>query len=274
MAVDHYENFPVASVLLPAAIRADVVNLYRFARSADDIADEGDATSRERLVALSRYRQALHSIGEDPRLDSVGDEDLDRIFVPLARTIATHRLPLTPFADLLSAFEQDVSVKRYQTEQSLLDYCRRSANPVGRLMLALFKQTDVESLKQSDAICTSLQRINFLQDVAIDFSKDRIYLPKQATEAHGVTLSHFSEQRCDAAWQQLMQEQVQTCRELMRQGAPLGRRLRGRLAWEMRLIIEGGLRVLEKIEAVNFDVFRHRPTLNRADWARLIWRSI
>lgn len=274
MAVNHYENFPVASVLLPASIRTDVVNLYRFARTADDIADEGDAPARERLVALSRYRQALHAIGENPHLTSVDDPALDPIFVPLAKTIVRHRLPLTPFANLLSAFEQDITVKHYHTEQSLNDYCRRSANPVGRLMLALFKKTDGDSLNQSDAICTALQRINFLQDVAIDFAKGRIYLPKQSIEASGVTLSHFVEQRCDTAWQDLMQEQVAICRHLMQEGAPLGRRLRGRVAWEIRLIIQGGLRILEKMEVVNFDVFRQRPTLTRADWARLFWRAI
>lgn len=274
MAVNHYENFPVASVLLPASIRTDVVNLYRFARSADDIADEGDAPASERLQALNQYRQALHTIGENPRLKSVGDANLDPIFVPLAATISRHNLPLTPFSDLLSAFEQDITVKRYQTEQSLTDYCKRSANPVGRLMLILFQKNDALSRDQSDAICTALQRINFLQDIAIDFDKERIYLPKQSIEISGVTLEHFAQQRCDSAWQTLMQGQVQICRDLMQQGAPLGRRLKGRAAWEMRLIIQGGLRILEKIEAVNFDVFRHRPTLNKTDWARLIWRSI
>lgn len=273
MAVNHYENFPVASILLPASIRSDVVNLYRFARTADDIADEGDATPRERLAALGQYRQALHAIGENPHLTHVGNDHLNPIFVPLAKTITEHRMSLAPFSDLLSAFEQDITVKRYQTEQTLLDYCRRSANPVGRLMLVLFEQTDADSFHQSDAICTALQRINFLQDVAIDFAKERVYLPEQTIEAHGVTQAHFSEQRCDTAWQALMQEQVALCRDLMLQGAPLGRRLRGRVAFEMRLIIQGGLRILEKIEAVNFDVFHHRPTLNNADWARLLWRS-
>ncbi len=274
MAVNHYENFPVASVLLPASIRTDVVNLYRFARSADDIADEGDSLPSERLRSLTQYRQALHTIGENPHLKSVGDTKLDPIFVPLAATIIKHSLPLTPFSDLLSAFEQDITTKRYQTEQSLNDYCRRSANPVGRLMLILFQKNDALSHDQSDAICTALQRINFLQDIAIDFKKERIYLSKQSIEANGVTLAHFAQQRCDSAWRRLMQDQVQICRDLMQQGAPLGRRLRGRAAWEMRLIIQGGLRILEKIEAVDFDVFRHRPTLNKADWARLIWRSI
>ncbi len=274
MSVNHYENFPIASVLLPASIRTDVVSLYRFARSADDIADEGDAPASERLKALSRYRQALHTIGENPRLKSVGDASLDPIFVPLAATIIKHSLPLTPFSDLLSAFEQDITVKRYQTEQSLNDYCRRSANPVGRLMLILFQKNDAISHGQSDAICTALQRINFLQDIAIDFDKGRIYLPRHSIEASGVTLSNFAQQRCDNAWRSLMQGQIQICRDLMQQGAPLGRRLRGRAALEMRLIIEGGLRILEKIEIVDFDVFRYRPTLNKADWARLIWRSI
>jgi squalene synthase HpnC len=271
MPVDHYENFPVASVLLPAAVRRDVVHLYRFARAADDIADEGAATPAERLQSLSQFRQAIHAIGENSALDNSA---LEPIFVPLASTIRKHQLPLTPFIDLLSAFEQDVTVKQYQTEQSLNDYCRRSANPVGRLMLALFKQTDSQSLLQSDAICSALQRINFLQDVAIDWAKQRVYLPKEAMLSAKVSIEHLEQGRCDSAWQILMGSQVQICRDLMQQGAPLGRRLPGRFGLEVRLIMMGGLRILEKIKAVDYDVFHRRPTLTRSDWPRLIWRAL
>jgi len=274
MAVDHYENFPVASVLLPRAVRTDVINLYRFARAADDIADEGDATPARRLHELREFRRALHHIGEHKDTGSVGDLALDQIFLPLSKTIARHRLPLTPLTDLLCAFEQDVQVKRYLSEDSLSDYCRRSANPVGRLLLHLFGQADESSLKQSDAICTSLQRINFLQDIAIDFEKDRIYIPQSDLNLAGVTKQHFEQQICDAAWQALMKQQIAVCRELMREGAPLGRRLRGRIGLEIRLIMQGGLRILEKIEAIDFDVFRHRPVLRRSDWIRMLWRAL
>lgn len=274
MPVDHYENFPVASVLLPASVRKDVVNLYRFARAADDIADEGDASAGDRLQALSQFRQRIHAIGEASHLNDPENALLDAIFVPLAQTINKHRLPLTPFIDLLSAFEQDITVKHYQTEQALLDYCKRSANPVGRLMLFIFKQTDADSLAQSDAICTALQRINFLQDVAIDWNKNRVYLPRESMTASGVHTEHITFGKCDSAWRTLMQGQIQICRDLMRLGEPLGRRLRGRFGLEIRLIMAGGLRILEKIEAVDYDVVHQRPTLTRSDWSRLIWRAL
>lgn len=274
MSVDHYENFPVASVLLPAAIRKDVVRLYRFARAADDIADEGQASVAQRRAELARFRQALVLITENPGLRTVGDIELDMIFLPLSQSIIRHRLPITPFMDLLSAFEQDTQVQRYPDEATLMDYCRRSANPVGRLMLALFKQTDAQSIRESDAICTALQRINFLQDVAIDWQKHRIYLPEEAMQAAGVTLEHFERQRSDQAWQALMSQQIRLCRDLMQVGKPLGRRLKGRMGIEIRLIMAGGLRILEKIERVHGDVFRHRPVLDRLDWLRLFWHAL
>lgn len=273
MAVNHYENFPVASLLLPANIREDVVHLYRFARAADDIADEGDANAAQRLARLAEFRHALILVSEQPNISTVGSHDLDDLFLPLSKTIHKHRLPLTPLNDLLSAFEQDTQVKRYRDEAHLRDYCRRSANPVGRLMLHLFDQTDEESFLQSDAICTALQRINFLQDVAIDLNKQRIYLPLDALSEAGVTQEQIASGHCDHAWRTLMRSQIKICRDLMQQGEPLGRRLKGRIALEIRLIIAGGLRILEKIEAVDFDVFNHRPTLNKLDWIRMLARA-
>lgn len=274
MAVNHYENFPVASLLLPANIRDDVVHLYRFARAADDIADEGNASVSERRAQLARFRHALILISEDPSVVSVGDRALDAIFIPLSHTIHTHRLPLAPLTDLLSAFEQDTQVQRYRDEAHLRDYCRRSANPVGRLMLHLFGQTDALSMGQSDAICTALQRINFLQDVAIDLRKHRVYLPQDALKSAGVSMDHLIQGVCDDAWQTLMRQQIAICRDLMQQGRPLGRTLQGRIALEIRLIMAGGLRILEKIEAVDFDVFNRRPTLNKLDWIRLLARAL
>jgi squalene synthase HpnC len=274
MAVDHYENFPVASILLPKDIRGDVVNLYRFARAGDDIADEGDLAPRVRLQKLAQMRQALNQISENPRVATLDNNEWDLIFLPLAQTIAKHALPITPLGDLLSAFEQDVHTKRYLSEDRLMDYCTRSANPVGRLMLHLFKQTDPQSLQESDAICTALQRINFLQDVAIDLRKDRVYLPEQAMHQAGVSMSHLTEARCDQAWRDLMRSQIHICRDLMRQGAPLGRRLTGRIGLEIRLIIQGGLRILEKIEHIDFDVFHKRPSLKPKDWGVMLYRAL
>ena len=266
MAVDHYENFPVASILLPRHLRSAVTDIYRFARGADDIADEGDAPPVERLAALQEYREAILLIAN-------GDIPADR-FRPLALTIQRHALPTEAFLDLLSAFDQDIVQKRYQSYADLLDYCRRSANPVGTLMLHLYKTTDAHAMELSAAICSALQLINFLQDVAIDWKKDRIYLPQDELEYFGVTENHFAVARTDQAWCQLMQFQVNRTRGLLNSGRPLGRMLSGRIGLELRLIIQGGLRILEKIELVRFDVFRHRPTLGAQDWALMFWRAL
>lgn len=266
MAVDHYENFPVASLLLPKHLRRAVTDIYHFARGADDIADEGDASAPERKAALQKYRQAILTImqGASPEAP----------FRPLAQTIAEHDLPAEPFLDLISAFDQDIEQKRYEDFTSLLDYCARSANPVGTLMLHLYRTTDTQSLTQSAAICSALQLINFLQDVAIDWKKDRIYLPQQDLERFGVSEQHIAQANADQAWCQLMQFQVNRARGLLNSGLPLGRTLTGRLGLELRLIIQGGLRILEKIEHVRFDVFRHRPTLHARDWALMLWRAL
>lgn len=273
MAVNHYENFPVASLLLPKDIRQDVVNLYRFARSADDIADEGHAPASERLARLRAYRAALHDVAEMRRVQS-DDAQIIAVFEPLAWSIARHRLPISLLDDLLTAFEQDISVKRYHSNRTLDQYCMRSANPVGRLMLQLFRQTDELSLAQSDAICTALQRINFLQDVAIDFLKERVYLAQEDLERHHVSERQIADGVVDENWINLMTEQAKHCQELLHFGQPLGRRLKGRVGLEIRLIVQGGLRVLEKLEAVQFDVFRRRPVLVRSDWFRIFFRAL
>ncbi len=278
MSVDHYENFPVASVLLPRHLRKAVIDIYRFARSADDIADEGHATPAERLLQLKAYRQALHSLS---RPEIAGGQptptEIATIFLPLGHTISAHQLPLMPFYDLLSAFEQDVVQMRYPDYGNLSDYCRRSANPVGKLMLHLYDCVDEISLEQSDAICTALQLINFLQDVAIDWKKGRIYLPQSDMAKFGVSESFIAQATANAstntAWRALMQFEVDRCRSLLKSGSPLGRRLKGRIGLELRLIIQGGLRILDKLEYVRFDVFNHRPTLRAADWGVMFWRA-
>jgi squalene synthase HpnC len=275
MAVDHYENFPVASLLLPRRIRRAVANIYRYARSADDIADEGDATDRERLDGLARYRAELHRIGRpaaEPRAPA-GGTGLEHIFVPLAETIGRHQLPITPFFALLSAFEQDVVQKRYADFAALADYCQRSANPVGHLMLHLHGAATPANLERSDAICTALQLVNFIQDVQIDWRRGRLYLPLDECARHGVGDEDLDARRLSPAWRALMREQTDRARALLHFGAPLALALGGRFGWELRLIVQGGLRILERIEAAHYDVFMNRPELATRDWALMLWRS-
>lgn len=267
MSVDHYENFPVASVLLPARLRPAVETIYAFARSADDFADEGDAPPDARLAALTGYEEALDRIGR-------GEAAQTALFQKLEGVVREYRLPLQPLRDLLSAFKQDVVTKRYPTFDALKDYCRRSADPVGTLMLHLYGAADERNLRDSDAICTSLQLINFWQDVAIDWKKERIYLPLEDMTRFGVTESHLENATVDAAWRKLMRFEVERARAMMLSGAPLAQRLPGRIGWELRLVVQGGLRILERIESAGYDVFRHRPQLRAGDWMRILWRGV
>lgn len=268
MAVDHYENFPVASILLPRRLVPAVEAIYAFARSADDIADEGDAQPHERLAALDRYERELDAI-------AAGLPRTDPMFARLAKAVAVYHLPLQPMRDLLSAFRQDVSTTRYASYAGLLDYCRRSANPVGRLMLALYGAAgDERNLRESDAICTALQLINFWQDVAIDIAKGRIYLPLEDLAAHGVAEDMIVAGEQAGAWRALMRFEVQRARALMLDGAPLATRLPGRIGWELRMVVQGGLRILDAIEAVDYDVFRRRPKLGWRDWIVVGWRAL
>jgi squalene synthase HpnC len=267
MAVDHYENFPVASVLLPAKQRPAVEAIYAFARSADDLADEGDASAAQRIMALDGYVAALDQI-------AVGGPFAETLFKRLAEVIHQWNLPLTPFYDLLSAFRQDVLTTRYADFPSLLDYCRRSANPVGALMLGLYGVDNADSRAESDAICSALQLINFWQDIAIDWRKSRIYLPLDDMARFGVTSEHLKQQLVDDQWRALMAFEITRARIMLLTGTPLAIRLPGRLGWELRLVIQGGLRILERIEAVGYDVHRHRPVLTKIDWLRLIKRAV
>jgi squalene synthase HpnC len=277
MAVDHYENFPVASRLMPAAIRQDVVNLYRFARYADDVADEGHDSPAQRLKKLRLLHLAVNSMAlsnDSPATPPFSDPEIDAICRPLAATVKRHHLPISLLSDLLSAFEQDIQVQRYPNIKVLLDYCSRSANPIGRLMLGLFKHQSPQSNQQSDQICTALQLINFLQDVAIDFEKGRIYLPQDDMLKFGVTEADLASGHMTTGLQQLMQHHVAQCRTLLKLGQPLGRALSGRIGLELRLIIQGGQRVLEKIESVQYDIFKKRPTLKTFDWLLIFWRAL
>ncbi|TAK86473.1 MAG: squalene synthase HpnC [Betaproteobacteria bacterium] len=268
MAVGHYENFPVASLLLPAPLREPIRLIYRFARSADDFADEGSDPPHIRLAKLNEYQERLSAIER-------GKASNDPLFRALEKVIRRHSLPIPLFKDLVDAFTQDVKKKRYADFGEVMDYCRRSANPVGRLLLYLFKRTTDLELRQSDAICSALQLINFWQDVDIDYRRDnRIYLPQDEMARHGVTERHLAERRCDAAWCLLMEEQVKKTRQLMLSGAPLGRALPGRIGLEIRATIQGGLRILEKIERAGYDVFHTRPVLKALDWPLLLSRAL
>jgi squalene synthase HpnC len=267
MPVDHYENFPVASVLMPRRLVPAVEAIYAFARSADDLADEGDATPEQRLAALSAYEASLARIERK-------EDGLDPMFTRLAATIAKYNLPLRPFYDLLSAFKQDVEVTRYANYEALLDYCSRSANPVGLLMLHLYGEADERNVRDSDAICSALQIINFLQDVAIDEQKERIYLPMEDLARFAIQPAHMDRPDNDAKWRAMMKFQVDRARELMLSGAPLAVRLKGRIGLELRMVVQGGLRILEAIEENEYDVFRRRPKLEKRDWIKVLWRAL
>lgn len=270
MSVDHYENFPVASALCPPALRPAVTAIYGFARTADDLADEGDAAPERRLADLADYRRDLEAVVDgrppSPRWRAVFDA--------LASALRRHALPPALLADLLSAFEQDVLKHRYADRPELLDYCRRSANPVGRLLLHLYGIDDPAALQRSDAICTALQLANFWQDVGVDTRRGRLYLPLADCARHGVDPAAVLAGRDSPALRGLLAAEVDWTRALMRAGAPLVHTVPGRAGWELRGVVQGGLRILEKIEARGCDSLVHRPTLGALDLPRLAWRAL
>ncbi len=250
-------------MLLPAPLRAPVELIYRFARAADDFADEGDRPSHERLALLANF-------GDELRMIERGEPSRAVLFQELAPIIKRHQLPLNLFHDLLSAFAQDVTKTRYADFAEVLDYCRRSANPVGRLLLALYGAATAKNNAGSDHICSSLQIINFLQDVAVDYAKNRVYMPHDELVRFGITDAQIA--ACDAsdAWREFMTFQVSRARRMLWSGAPLGRILPGRIGLELRLIIAGGDRILTKILNARCDVFRARPVLRAYDWPLML----
>ena len=266
MPVDHYENFPVASILMPKRLRKPVAAIYHFARAADDIADEGDLSNKERLQQLDDFRDELDHIAAD-------ETPLLPLFKRLADEIREHPLPMQPFHDLLDAFSQDVVKKRYANYDELMDYCRRSANPVGNLLLHLYDEATPVNLVYSDAICTSLQLINFWQDVKKDYAIGRVYIPLDDMARFGVTEQQIALGNPDKLWRDLMRFQVNRARDMMKNGAPLGTILTGRIGLEMRLIIAGGNRILQKLRSVNFDMFERRPVLQMHDWIIILMQS-
>jgi squalene synthase HpnC len=267
MAVGHYENFPVGSVLLPRRLRQGVHAIYRFARTADDIADEGNADASQRLEQLWLLDAELDRIGaRQPALTPLMQE--------LAQVVGQYQLSLTPFYALLSAFRQDVEKTRYRDFSEVMDYCRRSANPVGHLMLALYGENDRRSLAMADGICSALQLINFLQDVAVDWDKGRVYLPQEDLAAFGISEAQIAAADCSGQWTAMMLKQIERARKMLQAGAPLGRVLKGRIGLELRLIILGGDRILEKLYQSGGDVFRQRPVLGWRDWVLMCWRAL
>jgi squalene synthase HpnC len=265
--VAHYENFPVASRLVPASLRSAVVAIYAFARAADDIADEGSDSPASRLARLDACAAMLDRIER-------GDAPTVAPFAALAAAVERHALPLRPFHDLLSAFRQDVIRHRYASFDELLDYCSRSANPIGRLLLHLYRVQGAENFRHADAICTGLQLTNFWQDIALDWRKGRVYLPGEDLARFGVSEAKIAEGRCDQAWALLLQFEVARTRALLESGRALTRALPLRLALEIRLIVAGGLGILGAIDAARGDVFRLRPRLRRRDWVVLTLQAL
>lgn len=269
MARDHYENFPVGSLLAPKSRRRHVYSIYAFARTADDFADEGydgDTTAATRLARLDEWQKKLE--------DCCRGEADDPVFVALSATIRELGLPVKLFEDLLSAFRQDVTVSRYRDFDEVLDYCSRSAKPVGRLILLLFGHRDDELHRMSDSICTGLQLANFWQDVSVDILKDRVYLPQDEMARFGVTVDDLRTGAFSDRYAALMRFQVERTREIFDRGRMLPKLVKGRLALELRLTWLGGMRILERIESLGYDTLRSRPVITLPDKVRLLMRSL
>ncbi len=269
MSVNHYENFPVASILCPPALRCAVKAIYHFSRTADDLADEGDASPAERTAALMRYRAALADAARGHTTEGPWRE----IFAPLSEVLRRHQLPLSLLNDLLDAFVQDVNNPRYADRTALLDYCRRSANPIGRLMLHLAGINETGLLLQSDAICSALQLINFWQDPSIDLPKGRLYVTESDAEKHGLRLDDLLTGGDTPSTQALLRDLCLWAADLMRQGAPLACKVPGRLGWELRLVVQGGLRILERISQMDYRTLRQRPVLGASDLPVMLLRA-
>ncbi len=273
MARSHYENFPVGSLLVPKNRRKHVCSIYAFARIADDFADEGYATGgqeawteTERLAALDDWERELE--------DCYGGRADHPVFIALAETSRELQLPIRPFRDLLSAFKQDVVKRRYESFDEVLDYCARSANPIGRLVLLLFGYRDERLHRLSDYVCTGLQLANFWQDVEVDIQKGRIYLPQDEMARFGVGVDDLRKRRFSDGYAALMKFQVERAKRLFEHGRTLPSLVRGRLALELRLTWLGGMRILERIEDLGYDTLNARPKITTSDQIRLLARAL
>ena len=272
--VSHYENFPVASILCPAHLRPAIAAIYHFARTADDLADEGDTDTPTRLADLNAYRADLLAAASGHN----GSGRWAQVFAPLQDVLKTHHLPVHLLSDLLDAFEQDVRYtaeqRRYASDAELLDYCRRSANPIGRLLLHLHGVQDATSLAESDQICSALQLINFWQDVSVDAARGRWYLTQQAMARFGVTDADFLPGSRSGNAALLIADNTSSARAMMLKGAALPAKVPGRAGWELRLVVQGGLRILDKIEAMGFVTWQKRPKLTAWDVPVMLWRAL
>jgi hydroxysqualene synthase len=263
LASRHYENFPTASFLVPRDKRDALAAVYAFARYADDVADEPGVENR--LEKLADWRAKLAA--------SYEGKTKHPVFLALHDSAERFGLSRQNFENLLHAFESDVVVNRHPDFASLLAYCTCSANPVGRLVLELFGYHDPRLFELSDNICTALQLTNFWQDVAIDFSRDRVYLPQDDMQRFGYTLDDLRAERCDARWQQLLSFEIARTRELFEQGRHLPEEVPGKLRTQLRLTWLGGVEILSRIEAVSCDIFHRRPSLRKWDFVRLYFRA-
>ncbi len=277
MARHHYENFPVASLLLPARMRRHVAAVYAFARVADDFADEPGRTigERQRLLDgwLERLRSAAQPCAAGTPLPPAAARDGDLVFAALGATMRECRLPVRLFEDLLSAFRQDTWKARYGTFEEVLDYCRRSANPVGRIVLRIAGYDDERTDRASDNVCTALQLVNFWQDLERDWRAGRLYVPLEDIRAAGAREEDLGDGRLTPEWQRVMSTLGDRTRTLFLRGRPIADMVAGRLSLELRFTWLGGWRILERLVEQRFDVFGRRPTLRTADVPALAWRA-
>ncbi len=281
LARSHYENFPVASRLLPARMRPHVAAVYAYARLADDIADEGDVDAARRHARLDEWTSRLHGSvagrtfdAGTSTLDSATRDLAPAVFTATAHTIRSIDLPIDLFDDLVSAFRQDITVKSYDSWSSLLDYCRRSANPVGRLVLRIggWRSADLDAA--SDAVCTALQLTNFWQDLAIDWRRGRLYVPAEEHQRAGASLEALDRGELTDQWRQALSQSSARTRALFDRGRAVCDGVTGRLRYELRATWLGGLRVLDQLEASGFDVFHARPSLGMSDVPALAWGAV
>lgn len=270
-AQQHYENFPVASIALPKHLRHPISLIYNFARQADDIADEGHHKPEHRLAMLAGYKKQLDLINAKQKSNSA-------FFVEFGKMIETYQLPLEPFYDLLDAFSQDVVKTRYANFDEIKDYCKRSANPIGKLLLHLFEKATPENIAYSNNVCTALQLINFYQDIAIDFDttfhKSRVYLCQDEMESFGVTEAQIASQHINLHWEQFMMFNIERAEGMLQAGKPLEQILPGRMGFEMRMIIGGGEQIIYKLKKVRGNIFKHRPTLKAWDWPLILLKAL
>jgi len=272
-SVDHYENFPVASWLCPLHLRAAILTIYKFARTADDIADEGEAPMHERLNTLSSLRRALLQV--ESKKDDFGP--WQAIMKPLSTVFHIYKLPITPFLDLLEAFEQDIRFTglglRFANDRQLFEYCQHSASPIGRLLLHLYNITDDLLITQSDKICTALQLINFWQDLTVDIGRNRWYPSVETMANFSVTDDDLRRHSYSLVAESMLEYYCQQARQKMIEGLPLAKHLPGRIGWELRLVIQGGLLILDKIQQLKYRSWKTRPSIRKIDIPKIFWRA-